>query len=71
MPAHAAFSTAAEESDGARRQAVQMAAVVFAVSVLMMLTGEAVQFGVNLFTAEVLLMAAAVAMLLRTIRKLI
>ena len=35
-----------------RRGAVQMAAVVFALSVLMTVTGEAVQFGVNLFTAE-------------------
>jgi ubiquinone biosynthesis protein len=71
IPAHAAFSPMAEESDGARRQAVQLAAVVFAVSVMMTLTGEAVQFGVNLFTAEVLLMAAAAAMLLRTIHRLI
>jgi ubiquinone biosynthesis protein len=71
LPTHAAVSPMAEENDGARRQAVQLAAVVFAVSVLMTLTGEAVQFGVNLFTAEVLLMAAAVAMLLRTIHRLI
>jgi ubiquinone biosynthesis protein len=71
LPAHAEFSTVSEESDGAGRQAVQLAAIVFSISVLMMITGETVQFGVNLFTAEVLLMAAAAAMLLRTIRKLI
>jgi ubiquinone biosynthesis protein len=71
LPAHAEFSTVSEESDGAGRQAVQLAAIVFSISVLMMITGETAQLGVNLFTAEVLLMAAAAAMLLRTIRRLI
>jgi ubiquinone biosynthesis protein len=71
LPAHAQFSTAGEESDGAERRIVQLAAIVFSVSVLMIGTGQTVQFGVNLFTAEVLLMAAAAAMLLQTLRKLI
>jgi ubiquinone biosynthesis protein len=69
--AHAELSTATEASDGLRRRAVQMAAIVFSVSVLMTVTEERVQLGVNLFTAEALLMAAAAAMLLRTIRRLI
>jgi hypothetical protein len=71
LPVHAQFSTAGEESEGAERRIVQLAAIVFSVSVLMIGTGETVQFGVNLFTAEVLLMAAAAAMLLQTLRKLI
>jgi predicted unusual protein kinase regulating ubiquinone biosynthesis (AarF/ABC1/UbiB family) len=71
LPAHAEFSTAGAESNGAGRRAVQLAAVVFSVSMLIMSTGEMVQFGVNLFTAEVLLMAAAATMLLQTLRKLI
>jgi hypothetical protein len=69
--AQAELSTATEASDGLRRRAVQMAAIVFSVSVLMTVTEERVQLGVNLFTAEALLMAAAVAMFLRTIRRLI
>jgi len=71
LPAHVQFSTAGEESDGAERRTVQLAAIVFSVAVLMIGTGQTVQFGVNLFTAEVLLMAAAAAMLLQTLRKLI
>jgi ubiquinone biosynthesis protein len=66
-----AFSMAGEAHDAARRGAVQMAAVVFMLSALMTVTGEPVQFGVNLFTAEVVLTAAAVTMLLRRIRRLI
>jgi ubiquinone biosynthesis protein len=68
---YAAFSAAGEATDASRRGAVQLAAVVFALSALMTVTGEAVQLGVNLFTAELVLMAAAIAMLLRRIRKLI
>ena len=37
----------------------------------MTVTGEQVQFGVNLFTAEVLLMAVAATRLVRTIYRLI
>jgi ubiquinone biosynthesis protein len=69
ISAYVAPNTAADD-EGAGRRAVQMAAVIFAVSILMTLTGEAGQFGVNLFTAEVLLIAAAATMLLRTIRRL-
>jgi predicted unusual protein kinase regulating ubiquinone biosynthesis (AarF/ABC1/UbiB family) len=68
---HAALSTAGEARDTTQRGAVQLAAVVFALSALMTVTGEAVQFGVNLFTAELVLMAAAVIMLLRRIHRLI
>jgi hypothetical protein len=67
----AAFSRAGEARDAAPQGAVPIAAVIFALSVLMTVTGEAVQFGVNLFTAELLLLTAAVTMLLRRIRRLI
>jgi hypothetical protein len=71
LPAHAELGPAPEESDGTRRRAVQLAAVILTGSVLMTVTGETVEFGVNLFTAEALLMAAAATMLLPTLRKLI
>jgi ubiquinone biosynthesis protein len=70
VPAYAELSTVTEESNRTRRRAAQMAAVVLSVGLLMTLTGESVQFGVNLFTAEALLMTAAATMLLKTIRRL-
>jgi hypothetical protein len=68
---HAALSTAGEGRDSTQRGALQLAAAVFALAVLMTVTGEAVQVGMNLFTAELVLMAAAITMLLRRIRRLI
>jgi hypothetical protein len=68
---YAAFSAAGEARDAAQREAVRMAAVVFGLSALITVTGEAVQIGVNLFTAELLLLTAAVTILLRRIRRLI
>jgi ubiquinone biosynthesis protein len=59
------------ESDDAQRQAVQTAGLIFSVALLMMVTGEQVQFGVNLFTAEVVLMAVAATRLVRTLYQLI
>jgi len=53
-----------------RRKTVQLGAVVLGVSLLIALTGERVQLGVNLFTAEAVLIASATMMLLRTIRRL-
>jgi len=53
-----------------RRKTVQLGAVVLGVSLLIALTGERVQLGVNLFTAEAMLIASATMMLLRTIRRL-
>jgi hypothetical protein len=43
---------------------------VFAVSLILAVTGERVQLGVNLFTAEVVLIIGAATMLLRTIHRL-
>jgi ubiquinone biosynthesis protein len=62
---------AAAESDNAQWQAVQIAGVIGAVALMMTVTGEQVQFGVNLFTAEVVLMAVATIRLVRTIYRLI
>jgi ubiquinone biosynthesis protein len=62
---------AAAESDNTRWQAVQTAGVVFAVALVMTVTKEQIQFGVNLFTAEVMLMAIATARLVRIIYQLI
>jgi predicted unusual protein kinase regulating ubiquinone biosynthesis (AarF/ABC1/UbiB family) len=61
----------AAENDNARWQAVQIAGVLCAVALLMTVTGEQVQFGVNLFTAEIVLMAGATIRLVRTIYRLI
>jgi hypothetical protein len=58
-------------SNSTRRQAVQTAGLVCLVALLMTATGEQVQLGVNLFTAEVLLMAVAAMRLVRTIAQLI
>jgi predicted unusual protein kinase regulating ubiquinone biosynthesis (AarF/ABC1/UbiB family) len=55
---------------GLRSKTVQLGAVVFAVSLVMAVTGERVEFGVNLFTAELVVIASAAMMLLRTIRQL-
>jgi hypothetical protein len=62
---------AAAESDNTRWQAIQIAGVICAVALIMTVTGEQVQFGVNLFTAEVVLMAVAATRLVRTIYRLI
>ncbi len=51
-----------------RRRAMQLGVVVFSFSLIIVLTGERVQLGVNLFTAEIVLIASAATMLLRTIR---
>jgi predicted unusual protein kinase regulating ubiquinone biosynthesis (AarF/ABC1/UbiB family) len=64
-------SGAGMEADRVKhRKTVQLGAVVLGVSLLIAVTGERVQLGVNVFTAEVVLMASATMMLLRTIRRL-
>jgi ubiquinone biosynthesis protein len=69
--ARAAHSRAATETDGDPRQAVQTAGLVCSVALLMTVTGERVQFGANLFTAEIVLMAVATTRLVRTLCRLI
>lgn len=53
-----------------RRRAVQLGALVFTVSLAVSVTGEHLQLGINLLTAELLLVSAAAMLLLRTIRRL-
>jgi len=67
----ATSGAAAAESDNARWQAVHIAGVICAVALVMTVTGEQVEFGVNLFTAEVVLMAVAATRLVRTLYRLI
>jgi ubiquinone biosynthesis protein len=71
MPISTEVSAPGRRGDiGLRRRTVQLGAVVFAVSLIVVLTGERVQLGVNLFTAEVVLIASAGMSLLLTIRRL-
>jgi len=59
-------------ADGGRRlRALQLAGVVSATSLLMTVAAERVQLGMNLFTAEALLLVASALMLFRTMRRLI
>ena len=51
-------------------KAIYVAVIVSAVSLLITVTGERVQFGLNLFTAEAALIAAAAMTLLHTFRRL-
>ncbi|PON18559.1 hypothetical protein C2W62_07230 [Candidatus Entotheonella serta] len=55
----------------AQHQAVHLGALVFLISLLITVTGQPVQWGVNLFTAEVVLLGAATIRFLRTIGLLI
>jgi predicted unusual protein kinase regulating ubiquinone biosynthesis (AarF/ABC1/UbiB family) len=71
LQAQAEWSPDSTESGDVRRQAVQIAGLVFSVTLLMTLTGEKVQFGWNLFTAEVVVMAVAATRLVHTLRQLI
>jgi ubiquinone biosynthesis protein len=56
--------------DALRRRAVQLAAALFAVSLLVAGTGGPAHAGVNLFTAASLFVASGVLMLWQTLRKL-
>lgn len=71
LPVNGDISRAGSRDDeGLRSRTVQLGVVVFAVSLIMAVTGERVAVGVNLFTAEVVVIASAAMMLLRTIREL-
>jgi ubiquinone biosynthesis protein len=71
LQAQAELNAVSAESGDVQRQAMQIAGLVFAVALLMTLTGEKVQFGWNLFTAEVVLMTVAATRLVYIIRQLI
>jgi len=59
-----------ENDDTLQQRVVFLAAVVFTVSLLMTFTGERIQLGINLFTAEAVLATTAAMMFLRTLRRL-
>ena len=53
-----------------RRRAVQLGVAVFAVALSMTLLSEQLQFGINLFTAELLVFAFVAGQLVRTVSRL-
>jgi len=71
LPARIELSEAGRGADGTSRLGVmRVAAVVFALSILISITGERVQLGVNLFTAEIFLLVVGAMVLVRNIRVL-
>jgi ubiquinone biosynthesis protein len=54
-----------------RQRAVQLSVAIFAVALAMTFANERLQFGINLFTAELLFCAVVTTQLLRTIRRLV
>src|SRR5262249_23609786 len=72
LEAEAAFTgSAAGNNEGLRHRAVQLGATVFVVALPLTLASERPEFGINLFTAELLFFAVATAQLLRTVRRLV
>jgi ubiquinone biosynthesis protein len=59
-----------DDGEQLRSRTVQLGALVFAVSLVIAVTGASAQLGFNLFTAELALVVSAAMMLLRTIREL-
>ena len=53
-----------------RRRAVQLGAAVFAVALCMTLVSEQLEFGINLFTADLLVFAVVAGQLLQTVSRL-
>jgi ubiquinone biosynthesis protein len=70
MTARLSFTQPADASGALRRQALRLVGMVIGIAALIQLSGGTPQVGVNLFTAEMLLMVSAVGMLVRSVRKL-
>ncbi len=71
LEAQASFVREGSGGDEAlRRRAVQLGAAVFAVALAMTLAVDQLEFGINLFTAELLFFAVVATQLLRTVRRL-
>jgi ubiquinone biosynthesis protein len=66
LPIEIGPTTGADDSTQ-RYRVISLAAVVLLVSILITTTGTQAQFGINLFTAELMLGAAATAQLFRTL----
>jgi hypothetical protein len=62
---------AAGSDDVLRHRAVQLGVAIFAVALAMTFANERLQFGINLFTAELLFFAVIATQLLRTVRRLV
>lgn len=58
------------DDEGLRARMMQLGTVVFALSLIMVATAEPVKFGVNLFTAQLVVIGSAAMMLLRCINRL-
>jgi hypothetical protein len=72
LEAEASFAGEGASSDEVLRQrAVQLGVAVFAVALAMTFAHEQLQFGINLFTAELMFSAVVTAQLLRTVRRLV
>jgi hypothetical protein len=71
LPAHADLGESPPDADEAtRRRSVQLAGIVFGVALLIVLGGERPELGINLFTAEALILAAAALLLVRALVRL-
>jgi ubiquinone biosynthesis protein len=70
LPVSGDISGGRNGDDHLRRRTVRLGVVVFMISMIIVVSGERTQLGFNLFTAEVVLIASAVMMLLRTIQEL-
>jgi hypothetical protein len=71
LEAEASFvREASGDDESLRRRAVQLGTAVLAVALAMTLATEQLQFGINLFTAELLFFVVVAAQLLRTVRRL-
>ncbi|OLE53192.1 MAG: hypothetical protein AUG51_14460 [Acidobacteria bacterium 13_1_20CM_3_53_8] len=71
IPVKAEIGASGGDADDALRQrAMQLGAVVLTVSLLIALSGARLQFGINLFTAEVMLVTFAALALLRIVHRL-
>lgn len=71
LEAQASFVREGSSGDEALRQrVVRFGAAVFVVAVAITLTGERLEFGINLFTAELMFVSVVAVQLLRTVRRL-
>jgi ubiquinone biosynthesis protein len=71
MTAHVDLTTAPDRDVRVRRRTLRLAGAVVALTGLIELTGGASSVGVNMFTAEVLIIATALLMLAGSVRKLV
>jgi ubiquinone biosynthesis protein len=70
LTAHVDVTATADADARRRRRTLRLAGLLVALTALMELTAGAARIGINLFTAEVLLAAAALVMLLASVRRL-